>query len=325
MRTISLPRPLLTTLRILFIIVPLVWIYRKVDAAAFISSMQSVAWWTIPLLTISIVVTMFLQGYRWWLLMRAFLPRLPFNQAIAVHFKGIFYSIALPTSAAQDVVRASILSTKADYAVVWGATWLSRLLGLLVLALLSLGGLALLGPAALPGWLWRTIVGALGAIVVLGALSFSKALSRSMRPLVTKFVAGRWVRVIEEIRQSIYLYRGKPGALLGSLAITLAVQLLVVVNAVALLKGISGNMYVRECLFFIPAIEIIVISVPLTPNGMGLREGLLSLFLLSALKLSPEQVGAYVLIGLLGIVLRLVGVIPIVWDMLHPPRSCKCT
>jgi uncharacterized membrane protein YbhN (UPF0104 family) len=323
MRTISIPRPLLKALRFIFIVAPLLWIYRKVDTAQLVSAMHSVAWWTIPLLISSIVVTMFLQGYRWWILMRAFLPKLPFGQAIGAHFKGLFYSIALPSSAAQDIVRATMLATKNDYAVVWGATWLSRLLGLFVLAALSLVGLWLQGSAQLPSWLWRTILGAMGTIVALATLSFSKAVSSKVRPLVTRVVAARFVRVIEEIRQSIYLYRGKPGALSAAFSITLIVQLLVVINAVALVKGISGELCISECLFFIPAIEIIVISLPLTPNGMGVREGLLSLFLLSSLHLSAEQVGVYVLIGFLGVVLRLVGVIPVAWDMLNKPQRCS--
>jgi hypothetical protein len=73
-------------------------------------------------------------------------------------------------------------------------------------------------------------------------------------------------------------------------------------------------------MFFIPLIEMAVISVSLTPNGMGLREAMLSLFLLQYLGFTPEQLGIYVFLNFAGILIRIVGVIPIAVEWLSRPK-----
>jgi hypothetical protein len=57
-----------------------------------------------------------------------------------------------------------------------------------------------------------------------------------------------------------------------------------------------------------------VVSVPLTPNGMGIREAMFSLFLINFLDFSAEQVGAFVLISFLGVALRIAGLGPIIFE-----------
>jgi hypothetical protein len=249
--------------------------------------------------------------------MRAFLPKLPFGATISTHFKGLFYSIVLPTSAAQDIVRAAMLSRQGDYSVVWGATWVCRLLGLFVLAVLSLAGFLLIDSSLLPGWLSKAIGAAFAAILLFTTLSFSKKITRFFRPVAERILPEKVMQIADNVRQAIYLYRHRPGRMLMTFAVTVLVQLLVVLNAVILAKAITGSWYIIECLFFIPAIEIIVVSLPLTPNGMGLREGLLSLFLISFLGFSAEQVGVYVLLGFSGILLRVVGAVPVAYDFVR--------
>jgi hypothetical protein len=198
--------------------------------------------------------------------------------------------------------------------VIWGATWVGRLLGLLALSTLSLTGLALIDKTELPTWAVQAIATSLIVIAVLLLLSFSKILTRHIRLLLTPRVPEPVMRVVEGIRQAVYLFRGKLGAVVAVGLITLAVQMLVVAMPMILILAITGQLYPVQCLFFVPAIEIAVISVPLTPNGLGIREGLHALFL-TRIGLSEEQIGVYVMVALLGIVLRVVGGIPVVYDL----------
>jgi len=249
--------------------------------------------------------------------MRAFLRGLSLAMVMKVHFKSLFYSIVLPTSAAQDVVRAALLSTRDDYPIVWGASWVCRLLGLFALLGLSVLGLAMMGISAVPSWVVYTIA-AIGLVLLgLAILSFSKSLTRHLRGITSRLLPAGITTVIEQIRQAVYLYRTAMPRVGAAFVISVAVQVLVVLNAVVLIKGIAGTFFFKECTFFIPAIEIVVVSLPLTPNGMGIREALLSLFLMSSVGFSPEQIGVYVLIGLLGILLRTVGIVPVLYDWLR--------
>ena len=87
---------------------------------------------------------MVIQGIRWWVLLKAFVPKLRMGEALLYHFRGAFYSIVLPSGAAQDILRAAMISRNIDYAIAWGATWLCKILGILVLSpQLGINGVAI--------------------------------------------------------------------------------------------------------------------------------------------------------------------------------------
>lgn len=307
---------ILSIVRVCAAVAPFAWIFSRVDLGSFVGAAEQVLWWTIAVVAANILIAMFLQGLRWWMLIRAFVKNLSAIKALSVHLKAVFYSVMLPTSAAQDIVRAALLSAEQDYGIVWAASWLCRLLGLLVLVVLSLVGLISIDRTVIPLWVMRTVAVASALIVALFGLSFSKKLTRPFRGLFARVVPTKVMKAIEGIRQAIYLYRGKTSAFAGAMTLTVVVQATIVLNAAILLYGIAGIFPLASCLFFIPAIEIAILSVPLTPNGIGIREGLYLVFLQS-LGLSHAQMGLYITVSLLGILLRLVGVIPIATDMLR--------
>ena len=57
-------------------------------------------------------------------------------------------------------------------------------------------------------------------------------------------------------------------------------------------------------------IELVVVVLPLTPGGVGIREGLIAL-LFNQMGLGIEEIGIYIFLNILGISVRLLGVIPI--------------
>ena len=73
--------------------------------------------------------------------------------------------------------------------------------------------------------------------------------------------------------------------------------------------GISGILPWSDMLVFIPLIEIVLVAVPLTPGGVGIREALLAT-LFAQLGLTAEQTGVFVAMGILGMALRAVGGLP---------------
>lgn len=81
------------------------------------------------------------------------------------------------------------------------------------------------------------------------------------------------------------------------------------------IKGITGSFFPKECFAYIPLIEIISMAQPLTPNGMGVREAL-SAMMFKHLELSSEQLGVYILICNLIILMKLVGAIPILCEII---------
>jgi uncharacterized protein (TIRG00374 family) len=296
----------LKTVRIIVAVVPVVWIFTTIDWHQMSHAVFATSWWTIPLLFVTIMAGMVLQGIRWWMLMKPFEPSLPFLKTMKAHFLGLYYSIVLPTSAAQDVVRAMILSKTTDYSLTWASTWLSRILGLLVLGIMSIYALFGINHSNLPPFFFESVLSAFGILVVMVIFSFSKRFTSPFRKLTQKISPAQLQTILENIRESVYKYREKAVVVFVVFCITVCMQLLITMGACFVIQGISGRFLPYECLLYLPIIEILCISLPLTPNGIGIREGLLAL-MFKQVGLSQEQLGIYIVLGFFSISLKLVG------------------
>jgi uncharacterized protein (TIRG00374 family) len=257
-----------------------------------------------------ILLSMLLQGLRWWMLLKAFIPHIKFSRVINVHFIGIFYSIILPTNAAHEVVRAVLLSKDNDYGITWGSTVVSRILGLLVLAILSLYGIFLVSKGALPHGFYVSVLSIFIVLAILFYLSFSKKMTSPIRSIFTKILPAKLQKIIEDIRQGIYLYRDKKAGLFSVFLLTVFIQILLVGITSLIIAGITGRFFLAECLAYVPLIEILSMSIPLTPSGLGVREFLTKL-MFNHIGISNEQLGVYIVICFMAILLKLVGVIPV--------------
>ncbi len=267
-------------------------------------------WWTMPLLGTAILAGMIIQGVRWWLLMRPFAAKLSLAKALSAHFAGLYYSLMLPTSAAQNVVRAVILSREEDYSISWASSWIAGVLGLLTLAFLSTYGLLGIDRSTLPPGFFQSILSAFGALCILIALSFSKRFTGPFRRLFGKILPARIVGAVENIREAVYKYRGKGFTLLLVFFVTLFMQVVITIGGCLAIYGISGRFLLFQCFLYLPVIEILCIALPLAPNGIGVREALLAL-MFKQVGLSHEQLGIYIILGYFSILLKLVGGIPL--------------
>jgi uncharacterized protein (TIRG00374 family) len=305
-------------------LVPLVWIFWRLDFHRLFECSRQVAWWTIPVLCSFLFVSMALQGARWWFMLRALIPDLSFFRAMSYHFIGVFYGIVLPTSASADVVKTLLMSRKVDYSVSWGATWVCRILGLLALAFLSIYGLFTIDHKFLPKGFWIALCAAFLVSGAVFALSFSKRLTAPFRPLFQKLLPKKTTAVVENIRQGIYLYRKKPGTLFFVFIVTLLTQSTLMLAGCFTLYGITGRLFIADYFAFFPIIEVIANAGP-TPGGIGVREGLTAV-LFNYLNVSKEQLGIYVFLALFfSLALKLLGGIPLLHGLVKRRRQKRTT
>jgi uncharacterized protein (TIRG00374 family) len=308
-------------LQYLIAAVPIAWIFWHVNLHDLAFALKRVTPWSIPVYTVLVLLSISLQGVRWWALVRAFVPGLGFGRTMSFHFAGLFYSIALPGSA-QDVVRALLVSQHADYSVVWGATWLSRIIALCVLAVLSVFGIFVLDSSRLPPGFLLSMVSAFVVLSVLFLASFSKRITSPGRPLLKKILPAGFFGILENIREAVYKYRSKKAAVLGAGLLTLLMWLTLIAATCLAIKGITGKLFISECIAYVPIIELLCIAIPITPNGLGIREALTGVMFLH-LGLSTEQLGIYIVFGFYSIMLKIVGVIPVLVGTVGPSRAAK--
>jgi hypothetical protein len=74
--------------------------------------------------------------------------------------------------------------------------------------------------------------------------------------------------------------------------------------------AINGNFMFWSLAALLALIEVIVVILPLTPGGVGIREGLITL-LFNQAGLGIEEIGIYIFLNTLGILVRLLGAIPV--------------
>jgi uncharacterized protein (TIRG00374 family) len=299
-----------TILRFLIATVPLVWICYSVDWSRLPQTLHSIAWWALPLLFFINFIGILLQGLRWWMLMLPFAPKLSLTKTMAAHFLGLYYSIVLPTSAAQDAVRAGILSKHTKYSLSWASTWVSRLLGLLTLGILSLYGLFGIKRSMLPPYFMGSAIITFILIVILVIFSFSKIFTSPIRKTFGRLIPVKILKTIENIRESVYQYRRQKKNLLIVFGVTMIMQIIIFAGSAIVLMGISGKFLLSETLLYLPIIEVICMSIPLTPNGIGFRETMLAL-MFNQVGLTKEHLAIYIVMCYLLISLKLIGGLPL--------------
>jgi uncharacterized membrane protein YbhN (UPF0104 family) len=212
-------------------------------------------------------LTQLISSMRWQCLAQPFGFQQPLAAYVRLYFVGTFYNLLLPTSVGGDVVRAWSLD---DGSGRRGAAFLSvladRLSGLLVL--LAMAALAtLLCPVPLRAWIPASVWATTGAAIL--GLASVPFLARNLRRLeiVSRLVAG------------LRLFLDRPRFLLITSVLSLLVQAgnvaLVWLVGLAIEAPVPGSYY----WIVVPMVTLLTL-LPVSLNGMGVREGGLVLFLL---------------------------------------------
>jgi len=320
MRKTSAKRIALFILRAVLVIAPIAWIYARADAGSIVTALASTNAPAVVCATALLIVTMMLQGVKWWVLIRRFVPDLGIGKAVSVHLESNFYSIILPSALAQDVVKSVMLSRDHSPQIVWAATWMAKLMGFFTLIILSVAGMLYLESDSLPEGFRTAVIIAVAAITAMGAASFSKRITRPLRAAAVRFAGVKIITFAEKLRDGIYAFRNERATLFQAFLISAAIQLILTFNTSLLIYAVSGKFFFTECLAFVPLVEIMAVSLPLTPGGMGIREALMAL-LFTRLGFSEGQTASYVTISLALSITKLVGGIPVIFKSFKRPAS----
>jgi len=298
-------------LRGIAIVGPFVWIYLQIDYPTLLSTLSLLpSWVVLPMLLL--IPTMCLQGVRWWMLLRTCATDLSLGRTLEYHFAASFYSLILPGASAQEIVRAYLLSKSVDYGVVWGSTWLSKLMGMTGWLFVGLVGFFI--ESHLLNY-WNSQIGLVLLVVSLGllmavCLSFSKRVTRLIRLLFERYLPTTVVSSLSEIREAIFIFRFQKFTMFSAFLLTICLQVILVFGTAVVVYAINGTFMFWSLAAILALIEVVVVVLPLTPGGVGIREGLIAL-LFDQVGLGIEEIGIYIFLNILGISIRLLGVIPI--------------
>jgi uncharacterized membrane protein YbhN (UPF0104 family) len=286
-------------IRILVTLALVAWLILRTDGQQF---REATRHWRIEFWLSAVglyIVLQMISGLRWQLLTRPLNFQKPVRECIAFYFIAMFFNLFLPTSVGGDVARAWYLDGGSGRkASAFVTVVVDRLSGLMVLLSLACVGV-ILSPIQLQTWILFGVWGGAGAVVAGLALA-------------PWWLA--WANRFEKIRQltePALIYLRRPLLMVSTTVLSLIIQ----AGNVTLvwLVGLAINAAVPASYYWImvPMVTLMTL-VPISLNGMGVREGGTILFLAplgvncaTALSLALLWFSVFTVVSLLGGVLYL--------------------
>ena len=308
--------------RPVIVVVAFYLLFKNVEIDGLWDSFFLIQWWTVVFFLICALNAIFFQGLRWWVLIRAFTDKLTFLRSLSIHFSSTFYSLILPNSTVQEVVRTVYATKTTGYVIGWSSAWISKIMGIVISFSFSALGLLLLPDLAIPSIVFKIVFILFFLMCIAIVLSFTKKVSRPVRMLLLDYFPKNSFNWLEKLREGIYRFKDKKQMLFLSFMITVGSQMFLLGGVSLLLLGITGHAYFKEVMAFIPLVEMISMAQPFTPGGVGVRETLVAV-MFRHLRLSNEQLAMYVLLSNLSIFLKLIGAIPVLYGVIKKRKLNK--
>ncbi len=211
-------------------------------------------------------------GTKWWLLLDR---GLPIGVALKAHFAGLAANLCLPGAVGGDALRAAIAHrTIQDGPRVAAVGTADRLVDMLALAGLSMAGLFFARQDGTTGLLAFKIL-LLLALVMTGIIAFFWFLPGLWR--IAPNLPGRAIG--ERLAQAFGKLARKPITLFVALILAFIIQSSLIFMSWWLARAAGATIALAPWFFAWPLAKIAAV-VPISLNGLGLREGVLAALLL---------------------------------------------
>lgn len=253
-----------TSLRVGVTLVLMAVVLRGVDRKEFFSLMKTVDWrWWGAAVALAIGAQV-IAGYRWASLARPLGFSYPSRLFVWRFFEGMFFSLCLPSSIGGDFIKAYRLADSTPRRLLAGCSVLAdRLTGL--------AGLGVLAGAAMMAVEW--------SLDTRGTLAAGGLLLSGMLALIWLAV-GSLDRLLGAIPSSparqflsqLLPYQRRPSLLAGAVAWSLLIQAGNAVTVSLIARGLGVALPLSTWCVVVPLLMIAML-VPISINGVGVREG----------------------------------------------------
>jgi len=270
------------------------WLFSRFETTKILATLGGISglvWFSCVLLHLA---AQMLSSLRWWMISQALGLPGTVSRFVAYYFVGIFFNLFLPTGMGGDLVKIHYLARGREALKAAFSVASDRFFGLV--AMLLIGGVAVVFlPSMLPGHLSGLVVG-------LAAAAMSLFLGA---PAIAR-VTGKLLPHVSSRLADLGLLWKRPRAVLMALALSLVLQGLGMAMVWVLGLGLGIPLPLPFYMAVLPLITLLTL-LPVTFNGIGLREGALVFFMKNK-GVSPELafslgllvLSVHVALGLLG-------------------------
>jgi len=273
-------RPLILVLKLAVVAALIVYLGRSLwEGRAGLAKLTEVGsglgWLALAQLCIALVL--FLQFHRWQILLSAQGIDYSFREACALGFIGFFFNQFVPGSTGGDLVKAYYVAVDHPERRAAGVTtvFLDRVVGLLMLVVLAGGAVAANWSRIAADPVFRSLAAVVAVALGLSAAGSALFFSERFRASPTVRAAlGRlpFRDLLGKIQAAIYVYKFHPRLVLLVIALSLVVQVALVVAAICYALALGGGVDLAVFFFIVPLANL-ALSIPIgSPGGLGQSE-----------------------------------------------------
>jgi uncharacterized protein (TIRG00374 family) len=230
-----------------------------------------------------------------------------YRHLLAIYFVGLFFNNFLPAAVGGDLVRAYYVGReKETMAPAIASVIAERLFGLVGLLLFALMALLFYMGHVQGRILFLAILLAEVVVVVAMFLAVRQSLFLGFKKRVFSISILKAGERLQRLYDSIVVYGSAPAATRWAVITSIGVQALMVLGNILVGKGLGFQVVPFYYLAFIPVIGI-VSMIPISINGLGVREGSYVALFAGAGLTAPEALSLSLLYFILGVIASLTG------------------
>lgn len=298
---------------ILFAVILMIIILSNISFEELLQSIRTLDQGLLLLaLGINIVVVL-LMAFRWRVLYRVIADPPTYAKLVKVTLVSIFFNTILPSIVGGDTYRTLVLgsgdSSNSHMEESFAVIFVDRIMGLVALMLLGCLGLALNSEVEIP-----SIVSILTIVLL---ILFVSVLLLSMFTIVYRLMltAFSWLphrhytfieSILTRIHSNIALYRDQKSLLMYALIISFFQRMCWLFAGYVIGQALHLDLTLLTFIVFLPVIEIIRL-IPITIQGIGVREGLFILFFGTVGVINADAVLLATLIYLMSTIIGIMG------------------
>jgi uncharacterized membrane protein YbhN (UPF0104 family) len=237
------------------------FLFSKIDIIATLEKLKTMDLRYALVVVVLLILNYVVSSMRWKkLLIFPNSHKAGLGYLTALYFTGSFFNNFMPTSVGGDVYKVLKLGKKIDSKTnAFTATFMERLLGVLVLLLISSASLVqMLG--------WKSIAAAIALVISTYASLY-----------MLRFVSKK-VKTVRSVLDAIKAYKNQPQAIYVAVIPSIIVQLFAIASQYLVFVALGYHPPVIYSMFIIPLITLAGFFIP-SLNGIGVQDTLyVSLF-----------------------------------------------
>lgn len=293
-------------LRVAASAVMLALLIPRIDITSILPKGEHVA--TVKFLTLGTIVALLgfvLSAWRWQRVLVVFEEKVRLGALVSHYLAGQFVGNFLPSTIGGDVLRITRLSPSVDSsATSFASVVLERMSGWLILPLMTLVGL-ILHPGLFDLGVAPRL--ALGLALVTLAMLVLVLIAAGSQSLAGRFKEHEgWQRFIGAVHVGVDNLRRHPRGAAGVVFSAVVYQLSMVLMVFFATRAVGLDIGPMALLAFTPAVLIAQV-LPVSLNGLGLREGAFVLFLTPLGVSTTQAVGVGLLVYGMTLTVSLLG------------------